>query len=229
MTKRSPRHTQKGSVLIYILIAVALFAALAMVVSSMMRGSTTIGNEKKGVVVSEILSYARSLRESVQALKISNACEDTKISFEKSPYDGSVDTYLNLAAPTNHICHIFHPQGGGVGYQENFDGHGWNYTGALNIKGVGTEEPDLLAVLPVSREICKKLNERVDLKDVNLSESDGLNDGADGENILPPFKGTYAADRKLDSDAYEGKMSGCYLSAASDGKLYTFYQVLHVR
>ena len=44
MTKRSPRHSQKGSVLIYILIAVALFAALAMVVSSMMRGSTTIGN-----------------------------------------------------------------------------------------------------------------------------------------------------------------------------------------
>ena len=58
--RETPTSSQSGNIIFIILIAVALFAALSFVVSQMMRGPTTIGEEKDGVIVAEILAYAQN-------------------------------------------------------------------------------------------------------------------------------------------------------------------------
>ncbi len=218
--------SQRGSVLVYILIAVALFAALGFAVSTMMRGSGNIGDEKGGILVSEILSYGRSLREAAQGVKISAVCEDGQISFERAPFDGSDKEYVNAAAPTNFSCHIFHPDGGGVGYQDGFDGRAWRFTGTFGVKGVGTSAPDLIAVLPVKRGICEQINKRVEISNDDIMAARTANDGVDSGTMPRAFDGNYNGTAEIDLPAYEGKMVGCYLSSGSDGNEFTVYQVL---
>ena len=61
-------NSQKGSVLVIILVAVALFAALSYTVANMMRGGAEIGSEKAGIYASEILTYAQSVGEAVKII-----------------------------------------------------------------------------------------------------------------------------------------------------------------
>ncbi len=104
---------QNGSVLIYIFIVVALFAALSYVVSQMIRGDgQSISKETSALYASEILQYSATIRNGIQDLRISNNCADDEISFENNIVEG----YENTNAPTNYSCHIFHPAGAGISW-----------------------------------------------------------------------------------------------------------------
>ena len=218
--------SQSGSVLIYILIAVALFAALGMVVTNMMRGSGSVGGEKDGIFVSEILSYSSALRDALQLIKISNGCEDTKISFERPPFDGTDKDYVNLNAPYNKKCHVFHPEGGAVGYQDLFQDKRWVITTAFGVDGIGSAAPELTAVLPVSRAVCEIINTRSGVSNDAIVAGTRVDDGAEEGNILKPFQGEYEGKATLNLPQYKGMMTGCYLAEKSDGKIYSAYQVL---
>ena len=114
--KKASIHRNRGSALIVILVAVALFGALSYVVSSMLRadsGVSAMSEQQAGLHASEVLSYASSLRRAVQNLKISNGCDETELSFEKPPFDNS-DGYRNANSPSDFSCHVFHPDGGGL-------------------------------------------------------------------------------------------------------------------
>ncbi|MFA5592904.1 MAG: hypothetical protein WC989_06295 [Micavibrio sp.] len=105
-------HGQSGGVLVWILIAVALFAALSY---AMMRdGGTgtaarTMTDAQARLLASEIISYGNAVRQAVQKLEI-RGCTDLQISFENSVVAG----YEN---GTDTICQVFHPAGGGLGWK----------------------------------------------------------------------------------------------------------------
>ena len=232
--------SEQGNVLVYILIAVALFAALGFAVSNMMRSSGgSIAGEKAIISVSEVFDYAKSMRESVQFLRISKGCDETQISFERQPFDGTDTDYVNTNAPGDFSCHIFHPNGAGMAYYagpEDASAADWIFTGTNDGENIGNECSndrcvDLMAILPgFSQSMCKAVNKKLGI----AKESDYLTQ-EDNFFEVDPFQGSYSYEARLSdsatNNALEGKSQGCVRGNASpqDPDTYYFYQVLLAR
>lgn len=233
--------SEHGNVLVYILIAVALFAALGFAVSNMMRsGGSSIGAEKQGVSASEVLSFSKSMRDGVQLMHISNGCSDVQISLERSPFDGSDTNYVNASSPADFSCHVFHPDGGGVSYQlmsSNINGGAdWIFTGANDGKDIGSECvtddcADLIAILPgVPVELCRAIN-----KQLGIANSNNYLTQEDNSFEEDFFQGSYTYEAQLSDDsglnALEGRYQGCFEGQDSpqSAGVYYFYQVLLAR
>ncbi len=228
-------HNQKGSVIVIILIAVALFAALGYTVANMMRGGGNIGHEKAGIYASEILEYAHIMNEAVKMLRISNGCEDTDISFENNIVAG----YEHTPAASDN-CKIFHPNGGAISYiTPSADVNGgldWIFTGNNDGYDIGTQCnsascADLIAILPeVSFEICKEINRKL-----NISAANNYMTQENDFFAVTKFQDTYDFTARVSDDfglgALNGKYAGCFEgkdAPQSAGKYY-FYQVLLAR
>ncbi len=175
---------QNGNVLFLILIAVALFAALAVVVTQSSRGSgSTMSDEVARLAASRILNYGVALQTAVMKITTSS-CTHAQISFERSPFNGTDTNYVNTRSPTNFRCHVFHPEGGAVSSQDpdkeffkntptltKFKGV-YTITGRDCISGIGTgggydqcwnngDNSDtelLLTLVDVRDEICLAVN-----------------------------------------------------------------------
>lgn len=222
-------HTQRGSVLYYILIAVVLFAALGFAVSNMMRAGSggNIGAEKDALTADQVLSYARSVRQGAQTLRISNGCAENQISFERSPFDGSDPLYMNAAAPSDFSCHIFHPNGAGVGTPEDVDGKAWRFTSEFYVGGVGSGAQAISMAIIVGRAVCLAVNRKLDIAQDAIDNP--VDDGAGAGNVLPAFNGSFSGSGEILLPAYEGKMAGCYRSVNAGDDEYTVYQILVAR
>jgi hypothetical protein len=203
-------HTQRGSVLIYILIAVALFATLSFVVAQMIRGGgSEVSGEKSNLIADEIMSYGQTLRRGIQPMRISNGCEETDVSFEATGLTG----YVNGA---NAGCQLFSPSGGGAVYIKPTTSYGaatdWIFTGTNIVDDVGTVAPDLVAILPdINLGVCNAINDKLGIASV----------GTDTAVDFTKFQGTYASSQTIDFAA--GKSAGCLKYTATQ---YMFYQVL---
>ncbi len=216
---------QKGSILFFILIGVALFAALSYTVSSMMRGGEKIGDEKAGIYAAEILTYARSVKEAVNMVRISNGCADTDISFANPIVAG----YTHTPASTNK-CKIFNSDGGGLSWvsanQELNDGSDWYFTGnhAISKLGGTPDISELIMLLEdVNTNICRSINKRL-----GLSETITDNNTIDGATTR--FTGTYTSGDIIGSGAPTEVVNigaGCFNNPASSNNY--FFQALIVR
>ncbi|MDB2682859.1 hypothetical protein N9Z27_01235 [Alphaproteobacteria bacterium] len=221
-----------------ILIGVALFAALSYTVVDMIRGgdsAMSISEEKAGIYASEIIDYARTVRQVVQELRI-DGCDDTEISFENPVVVG----YTN---GTNTACQVFHMDGGALSWQkppEPFTNISLLKTGSTNsdyiftnnriLKGaveVGTSESDLLMILPITGNFCAIINEK--LGNSNESEDPGIHN-------ISMFTGGYSSSNEISSTNYT---QGCFCdrqaggsnlcNAAFENKDHYFFQVLIAR
>ena len=82
---KTARAGECGNVLFYILIAVALIAALSYAVTTTSRGGGTadISQEKAGLAASEILEYSNNIASAAAQLNL-RGCRDTEISFDNT-------------------------------------------------------------------------------------------------------------------------------------------------
>lgn len=187
--KKLVLHKQSGNVLLLILIAVALFAALAVAVTQSNRGSgANISGEAAKLYASRIMNYGVALQTAVMKLTASG-CSVEQLSFERYPFDGSDTNYVNPNSPANFHCHVFHPNGGAVAYQTpdakflkgspltKFKGV-YTITGRDCISGIGTgggydqcwnngvntDTELLLTLVDVPDELCLAINrlQRID-------------------------------------------------------------------
>ncbi len=223
---------QSGSILVYILIAVALFAALGYSVSQMMRGGGEhIGQEKTGIYVSDLLDYTKNIRGAVQMLRISNDCEEDELSFERNPFDGSDTDYVNPNAPSDFSCHIFHPLGGGAAPSNTLEtingGAPWYITAQNTIPDIGDpSSSELLLILPnLNKSLCLAVNDR-------LGVTNPANDAPIDTNGIDntPFIGTYSATEEISTSALIGaKPTGCIKDTSSTPNTYHLFQVLLAR
>ena len=100
-----------GNVLFYVLIGVALMAALSYAVSQTNRGSAqSITKERAGILASEIIEYGEIVGNAVIQLRL-RGIDDTEISFENKEISG----YEN-ANCTDDSCKVFALDGGGITY-----------------------------------------------------------------------------------------------------------------
>ncbi len=108
-------QNQKGNVIWFILLAVALLGFLTAVIS---RGTSSVeqsGNiERASIQISQTMQYAKSIQSAIEYLTLTNGCSENEISFENT----SVSGYENIDAPTDKGCHIFDPAGGAVTWKD---------------------------------------------------------------------------------------------------------------
>lgn len=217
------RAHERGNIMIYILIAVILFAALSYVVANMMRGGGNIGQEKDAMAATEILDYAHAVRQAVQLLKISNGCENEDISFENSVVSG----YTN---GTNTKCQIFHPDGGAMNWvtpSDSITTSPWFFQGEYAISSVGSGNTDLIMSLSnISENLCTLINERLDVTNPSgPPENDGF--GTTVQFIGTFHSGGNSAGNNGEEANFAGKMAACFDGPPAG--TYHFYQVLIAR
>lgn len=240
---------ENGSVLFMILIAVALFGALGFAVSNMMRGGPTdIGKETGALRADEIIEYGRKMREAVQAIRISNDCSDTDISFENNTVAG-----YNFA--TRDECKIFNPDGGGMTYikpetiwlDSTFSANAAYgqlfFTGRTCVDTLpdgdyttcysdGLDNEELIFVQPfIQQSLCLSINDKLGI--TNPSGDAPLDVGCSWSGAVK-FTGSFSEGLAIGnaSGELDGKLSGCYRHDAGCAPMpgsYHYYQVLIVR
>lgn len=159
--ERGASHTDcggnvSGNVIVYILIAIALFAALGYAVSASLRGSgAEIGREEGGRVgASAVLDFVRNIRANHQALRLEGV-RAGGVSFVR-PGEPGFET-------PPHTHKIFHPGGGGVTYKAPWarlgESAAWHFP-ENEIAGIGNagRAEQLAALADVAGNVCLALN-----------------------------------------------------------------------
>ncbi len=156
------QQTQSGNAFIYVLIAIALFAALAYTFTrSGQQGSSDISNQEASLTASEILSYAQRVEDAVNRVRTKNRCSENEISFENATVSG----YTNASAPVSQKCHIFETAGGNISWmsfftsQSNYQGL-LGFTGRQNVPDIGSTSNSelILKVRDIPLETCIQIN-----------------------------------------------------------------------
>lgn len=243
--KIQKNRENSGSVIFWILIAVALFGALSFAFTQMSgSGANFLGRESTNAAATQIVQYASDLRQTVQRLKL-RGCADTDISFENTLVSG----YENVNSPPDK-CKIFDSMGGGLAYsipQTTWldsvagppDRYGeWYFPRGVCVANVGTgadcsqnSYKDILVIIPyIRREICLEIN---DILGVTNPGGDPPNDTASAWNAgSPKFDGSWTGATLLSNDL-DGVSRACF--EGTDGAslptsgTYHYYQVLQAR
>ncbi len=159
------RSTEDGNALVYVLIAIVLFAALSFTLSRNMSGSNTkeIDAARAELYAVELIAYSAQVKSVIDQMSFTGTRINT-LDFTK-PGEASFST-----AP--HIHKIFHPQGGGL-TSANLPTRsikeispspeaGW-YLGLFNnvewTKGTGTDV--MLTAHQISKAVCLAINDKI--------------------------------------------------------------------
>ena len=173
--------------MIYIILALALLAGLTMVIARQndQTGSQDLTYEKTEILTTKILGYVGSAKNVVDQMEMSGT-NIASLSFVR-PNQASFEV-----AP--HINKVFHPEGGGLNYQDESADifpavttpvSGWYITGDKNIQWTPTTTNDVMAVAyGIAQSLCQNINKKITnattipvvtgtFKDVLLSANDG--------------------------------------------------------
>lgn len=232
------RPGERGSVLIYIFIAIIVLAALTFAVSRSNReGVATVDRERSELQATQILDYTGMIRRSVQAMKVAGIA-DTELCFHHALWGYAA---YNHAACATEAHQVFLPSGGGSAFQRpgealmdvNFQGEArwgdWLFLGSNGVAGVGTDCPgedcnELLLVLPyIRREICLALNEKLGVgATIPVDDADF--------DVTTLFNGDFVDGKILNTPALEGKRSGCFQANTTPANnSYVYFAVLSAR
>jgi hypothetical protein len=242
--RNSAKNRESGNVLIFILIAVALFGALSFVMSDGSRvGQGMVGSEQDKLAASEILNYAGQVRDAVKMLRV-KGCSDTQISF----HSALTPNNNNTNAPADFSCHVFHQKGGGMNFvmppgiytQQRAPVVSFDANSCVYNIGTGTTSCDvanvdlLIDMLPLTRDVCVAINNALGIGEPNAEPANAVTSPAlMDENY--PFNGTYgpASRERIGHETgspLAGKPTGCYKGASGYAtNMYVFYQVLIAR
>lgn len=214
-------HSERGAVFIYILMAVALFAALSYAVSRGNRGgSSALTDEQAKLAAQEIIEYGNTVANAVQKLRL-RGCSDTEISFE---HNGA---FVNGGAPGDNSCHVFNLNGGGL--VPNLD-HLY-FDGSVEIDGIGQTNNDATSteLLFITRLISTDANNLGYGSDTALRICSFINEQLHGNDSVPtegliattPFTGTYSFAST--ATEFANRNAAC---VEEDTNILSYYQVL---
>jgi hypothetical protein len=245
-----PAPKVAGNVLFIILLGIALFSALSYVVSKGLRNSSgSISEDKAQLTATEILEYAKNMRETVKRLHI-DGCDVNRagISFYSTSFT-TPDDYQMSDVPER--CHVFHPKGGGVKWTappkelSHLGATEYAYLGWMSIYGVGKNDADfpgdperakeLIMLTHVSPQVCKFINAKLGITAAGAEPPSE----AVGHAIPPTNIAVYGPSNQTtggfintvelgaDGHALAGKYTGCYYSSTLTK--YQYYQVLYAQ
>lgn len=229
--------TQRGNVIWFLLIAVALLGLLTIILTRSGSNVDQAGDtEQRTIKASELLRYGKSIQAAIQDMKLRGVSEND-ISFQNTK---TATNYTNAGCTTTD-CRLFDVGGAGLTYT-NFpdanDGSDWIFTGANNVgttaNPVGTTAAitgnDLIMLLPnVRSNLCIQINRQlgVGVAGTIPTETTGI--------ATTAFTGTFASGGPtlLDGDGapfeLDGKQAGCFTDAAPNPDVTYFYYVVLAR
>lgn len=241
ISARPAISSESGNVMIYIFIAIALFAALSFAVANIMRsGSGNTNKEARMLEASDVIQYGDALKRAVQGMRI-RSTEDHQISFESPQLPG----YAPHASCSADSCRVFQAAGGGISYMApdvgTIDPAGsadplygvWFFPAGVCVENAGTggascatdtdDNEDLVAILPwVKRDLCVQINERLGIANPAGEPPQAAGDAWPGANTK--FTGTFSEDAVI---ARGGATSGCLRgNGTPPSTSYFYYKVL---
>jgi hypothetical protein len=210
-------------VLFFILIAVALFAALAFVMTQNGRGTSTLSAEQARLTASEIVEYGSSLRPIVDRMILMNGVLDTD-----SPAGSGILFDPPGAGVSPLTRELFDPTGGNAPYMTPPPNAcnstcAYVFTGQYTVTGAGSDlNPELsMLLVDVPRQVCQMVNVVLGLG-TTIPTGDPL--------TSVPFTGTnYIAAGG--TDAITLSLSGraeCYQESGGAGR-YIYINVIRAR
>lgn len=220
------RQKESGNALIYVLIAIALFAALTMTLGRQTDTSeaSALSDEKAELLATQLINYA------AQAKSVADQMIFTGTASAVDDIDFTLPTDAAFNTPP-HINKIYHPEGGGLNpaslpaqavEQNSTDPPAGWYLGRFNnVEWTKTTAEDIiLTAHQINKKVCEKINEKV----TGSTTIPVLGDG-------PKF---YLIDDSLHTGSNVnldiGECSGCdpYFSicVTGDGNHYSFYTII---
>ena len=205
------RTGEKGGVIFWLFLGVAMFAALNMAFMNINRvGQPGDMTEADRLRATDIMQYANAVQRGLRVMKIEGV-NDTSICFHTDQW-GHNDYEYSPACddPTNAV---FDPRGGSISFSETVDdwfGNAsasasindenlWVFSGRLEVENVGTDggagtsqddNTDLLMVTaPVKDNVCKAINEMLNYDPIIPSVTSGVHDSLANNK----FAGDYTA------------------------------------
>jgi hypothetical protein len=148
--------------LFIILIAVALIGSLtAAIMSTSDPESANIDDETLVLRASEIQRHASEVERAVLYIMQDGKSEaDLRFAHPDAHAD-----YGDWSADPDLTDQVFHPDGGAATYRnppngiQTSTGGDWEFYGATDLPGVGSDRPDLIALLPnVTQQFCDAIN-----------------------------------------------------------------------
>lgn len=227
-------HSQKklhqhGFGLFAILLAIALFAALSYAISRIGSGTNNLSAERINIIAAEIIDTGNKISDAAGKLRL-RRINPVNISFENM----SVAGYVTGCADDE--CRIFAYDGGGLEWPRPpanaNNGENWGFTGNVRITDIGTDNAELLAVLPnISLDVCTRINVLLGIHDAATAPS------SIAAVAVSKFTGTYndAGPSVINTAQTLGKKSACLQVTALTGNAidgtpltnaYTYYHVL---
>ena len=217
---RDNLQNESGNALWFILLAIALLAALTATISRSTDTAEQSGNvERFRIDASDIMRNSASLREAVNSLKLQGISEND-ISF--------VNTFTSVDY-SNGVCFdcmVFSSSGGGASYRKpntswldsTHSGdtrYGeWEFSGTNDVVGVRSTNADLIMYLGYLKEnLCTQINTMLGI--AGIPTDAGFDQTA--------FTGTFA--NTADIGGMNGAESGCFEDTSGD-RDFTYYQVL---
>lgn len=187
---------QSGSAFWFILLAIALLAALAVTVTRSSGTAEQSGDvERARIEGSDMMRYAAAIESAIGQMRL-NGTSENAVSFENDFVSG----YTNANCGAGDGCFIFDRDGAGLSYKEIGDAD-WIFSGANAVTDVGTAASDLIMMMPLTdAKLCARINTELGLS-VPTQNTAILNIGT-------PFTGTFTASGIIDT--LPGKKTGCF-------------------
>lgn len=157
---------ERGNATIYILIVVALFAALSFILLRQTNTSESnkISSQRMDILVNQVVSYPYQVKQSVDMMIMSGS--------ETSDLDFTLPDHPDYNTPP--VIHkVFHPEGGGLSIAPlppevvsdasyTNPPPGWYLGRFTNVEWTTTTAQDvILTAFPLSEEVCRAINKKL--------------------------------------------------------------------
>lgn len=218
MPTPTPSPRAQGSAIWFVLLAVALLAALTM---TMTRSSDTVEQsgdaERARISASDLMRYTGGIKAAIDRMMLTGISE-SDLCFHAAGW-GNGD--YNGASCTDSANQVFGSGGGAVTFRTYDFASEWMIFGSHAVLNLETAAPELIMQARVSALLCREINNVLNI------DNPGSDAPADIIQNATPFTGSYtlaAPDNTIGNNAAQlaGKEAGC----RKDGASYYFYQVL---
>ncbi len=152
-------NNERGNILFIILLAIVLIGLLsAVITNSSNTESANIDKERMAILIAQVQRQASEFERGVQYI-LQNGYRESQIRFA---HPQAHSDYGDLSADTDRGDQLFASEGGAVTYRngpELITSSQWEFYGNSIIPSVGSDLPDLIAVLPdVTQQFCEEIN-----------------------------------------------------------------------
>ena len=162
------RPKERGNALIYVLIAIVLFAALSMTLGRQTDTgeASSLSDDKAGIYATQLASYATQAKSAVDQMIFSGTTIDN-LDFSLPGSAG-----FDAGTTADKIKRVYHPDGGGL-VAEHLPGEAASYTGSdpvagwymgrfNNIDWTKTSGTDVILVAyGIDKKLCELINKRL--------------------------------------------------------------------